>query len=560
MGVLRPAHLTKRLIGAVLLGAAVLLCPDAPFAAESPNLLPTAKGPTLPPAEFKQLPVGTKVRYTDWQYEIKENVDNFTSVIKTNINMWYRIHGVFGRSGDRAYAGGARRGSSSRSFNGWWAESNEKALAAFKSLWPLEVGKKAEANFDDVFQGNQSVTIHQTIKLEVVGTEYLELNGLHYPTYVIHETNTHPQVASPWSSWSGAPFKSVSIHWYSPDAGVILKTEKEQLLGYGKAGYPGKISQFSLAKVTYPKGTTSHALKPVKVRKTSDKALIAEVERLKREKVEAEAVRGAEIARLRETLAVRNSAGGTVALASLTASRGVEFGRYHALIIGINKYQHLPNLKTAVNDARAVAKVLGEEYGFRTRLLINPIRREIVDALDEYREALEEKDNLLIYYAGHGWLDEEADRGYWLPVDAIPKRRSGWVSNATITDTLKALAAKHVMVVADSCYSGTLVRGAAMGARKRNSDYWKRMASKWTRVAITSGGLEPVADNGVGGHSPFAKAFIDTLRDNDGVIDGTQLFSKMRRPVMLAAKQTPQYSDVRGAGHDGGDFLFVRKK
>ncbi|MDP7667219.1 MAG: hypothetical protein QF738_04055 [Rhodospirillales bacterium] len=32
----------------------------------------------------------------------------------------------------------------------------------------------------------------------------------------------------------------------------------------------------------------------------------------------------------------------------------------------------------------------------------------------------------------------------------------------------------------------------------------------------------------------------------------------IRRPVMLAADQTPEYADIRKAGHDGGDFLFVR--
>ena len=36
--------------------------------------------------------------------------------------------------------------------------------------------------------------------------------------------------------------------------------------------------------------------------------------------------------------------------------------------------------------------------------------------------------------------------------------------------------------------------------------------------------------------------------------------SKMCRPVMVNAEQTPQYADVRNAGHDGSDFLFVRKK
>jgi hypothetical protein len=134
------------------------------------------------------------------------------------------------------------------------------------------------------------------------------------------------------------------------------------------------------------------------------------------------------------------------------------------------------------------------------------------------------------------------------------------VSNATITDTLKALAAKHVMLVADSCYSGTLVRGVEMGTRTRVGDYWKKMASKWARVAITSGGLEPVADKGGGDNSPFAKAFIEALDSNELIMDGTQLFTKLRRPVLIAAQQTPQYSDVRQAGHDGGDFLFVRKK
>ena len=84
------------------------------------------------------------------------------------------------------------------------------------------------------------------------------------------------------------------------------------------------------------------------------------------------------------------------------------------------------------------------------------------------------------------------------------------------------------------------------------------MAKKRARVALVSGGLEPVADKGSGGHSPFAKAFIDALNNNQTVIDGTQLYINLRRPVMIAADQTPQYSDVRNAGHEGGDFLFVK--
>ncbi len=236
----------------------------------------------------------------------------------------------------------------------------------------------------------------------------------------------------------------------------------------------------------------------------------------------------------------------------------LDFGRFYALVIGNDNYAHLPKLKTAVADARAVADILATDYDFAVTTLIDASRSQIVDTLDEFRETLRENDNLLIYYAGHGWLDEDAQRGYWLPVDSHSSRRPNWLENTTITDTLKTLRAKHVMVVADSCYAGTLTRSAVVG--RRDVDYLERMAKKRARVALTSGGREPVADTVGSGHSPFAQAFLNALKQNSGVMDGTALFTHMRRPVMLAANQTPEYADVRNAGHDGGDFLFVRKR
>ena len=243
--------------------------------------------------------------------------------------------------------------------------------------------------------------------------------------------------------------------------------------------------------------------------------------------------------------------------AASEAVADIQFGNYHALVIGANAYKHLPKLKTAINDAKSIAAKLETLYGFKVRLLLDPTRDDIIDAFDDYLETLEFQDNLLIYCAGHGWLDESTDRGYWLPVDAKKGRRSKWLSNADITDTLKSLAAKHVMVVADSCYSGTLTRSASVGLRDAN--YLKRIARKRARVAMVSGGLEPVEDSGGGGNSPFARAFLNALSDNPDIIDGTRLFAAIRRPVILDAKQTPEYSDVRDSGHDGGDFLFVRK-
>jgi hypothetical protein len=242
---------------------------------------------------------------------------------------------------------------------------------------------------------------------------------------------------------------------------------------------------------------------------------------------------------------------------SLSPAQRATFGGYHALVIGNNKYRSLPKLDTAVNDAESISTLLRNRYGFKTTLLTNATRAEILTALRLLRETLTEPDNLLIYYAGHGWLDKEADEGYWLPVDAEQDSDINWISNATITGYLRSIQAKHVMIVADSCYSGTLTRGIKLEVKA--PDYLQRISRQRARIVLSSGGLEPVSDGGGGGkHSAFARHFIDELNANQGVLDSTTLYSKIRRPVMLAADQAPELADIRKAGHEGGDFLFIR--
>ncbi len=203
--------------------------------------------------------------------------------------------------------------------------------------------------------------------------------------------------------------------------------------------------------------------------------------------------------------------------------------------------------------------MLRQKYLFEVNLLLDASRYDILKAMADFRYSLKETDNLLIYYAGHGQLDSAAQRGYWLPVDADEKIKANWISNADITDMLRASDAWHVLVVADSCYSGTLARGALTPIRGGGDQLalLRRLTEKRSRTVLTSGGLEPVTDGGGGGHSVFAKAFIDALRENDSVIDAESIFKVVRQYVVVNADQTPEYSDVRKAGHDGGDFIFV---
>lgn len=255
--------------------------------------------------------------------------------------------------------------------------------------------------------------------------------------------------------------------------------------------------------------------------------------------------------------AVRGSTNTLAHPRSAQQFRGVKFGKFHALVVGNNHYRHFPHLKTAVNDARTVADLLRDQYGFTVTTLLDSSRYALAKALSQLRTTLTEDDNLLIYYAGHGYLDTTTGRGYWLPVDAEEDNTANWMSTTDVTDSLHGMASRHVMVIADSCYSGTLTR-ATFARLDERTELIKRLVGKRSRTVLSSGGLEPVLDSGDGNHSVFAEALLSVLTDNTGLIEGSRLFAELRRRVILDADQTPEYADIRKAGHEGGDFVFVR--
>jgi hypothetical protein len=250
----------------------------------------------------------------------------------------------------------------------------------------------------------------------------------------------------------------------------------------------------------------------------------------------------------------------------------IPFGNYYALFIGNKDYRYWPSLDTPENDARKAADLLTYRYGFKPKVLINATRYDILKALNDLRKELTEQDNLLIYYAGHGHLDEKISRGYWVPTDGEIDSNANWISTMAITDILNTITAKHILVVADTCYAGALTRSslarldAGMSTEARYN-WLKIMAEKRSRTVLTSGDLKPVLDSGAGQHSIFAKAFLDVLQENMEVIEGQRLYHQISARVAYAAsavmtdagpvEQVPQYAPIQFAGHESGDFLFV---
>jgi len=245
----------------------------------------------------------------------------------------------------------------------------------------------------------------------------------------------------------------------------------------------------------------------------------------------------------------------------------IQFGQFYALIIGNNDYAAYPNLQTPVADAKSLEVLLRERYGFKTKILLNADRHAIMSALNELNQKLTAKDNLLIYYAGHGEIDQKSKTAYWLPVNAETGNSANWISSNSITEYLSIMPARHIMVVADSCYSGALTGSAVaklpegMDASKRER-WLKAMNTRKARTVLTSGGVKPVMDRGGGAHSVFANAFLKVLRSNKRVIEDYDVFRDVANQVSASAsragfEQTPQYAPLQHAGHEGSPFFFV---
>jgi len=239
---------------------------------------------------------------------------------------------------------------------------------------------------------------------------------------------------------------------------------------------------------------------------------------------------------------------------------------YHALVIGINRYSgNIPRLNTSVNDARAVKDLLISKYGFAaanvTELFdYKATRGNILRTMRELSITLDDNDALVIYFAGHGVEDIATSTGYWIPADATPNAYETYVSNGDIRTYLRAIKARHIFLISDSCFSGTLLAQRAMPGEIDERFYARKAASR-SRVVLTSGGKEPVMDSGRSGHSVFGYFFLKILRDYDRpYLIPTQIFVEVGPLVANNAPQTPQWGSLRDAMDEGGEIVFVNRQ
>ncbi len=231
-----------------------------------------------------------------------------------------------------------------------------------------------------------------------------------------------------------------------------------------------------------------------------------------------------------------------------------------ALLIGVDRYADadIPQLGNAVGDARAVGEMFESRLGYETVVLPNASKQAVVSALNQLALELGPKDSVTIYYAGHGAVVDATGQGYWQLADSNAKRPETWLSNADIGRLMGQIGASQVALISDSCYSGTLVSGERIRVTPGTVDPGQVLARR-SIVVMSSGGNEPVFDDGKNGHSPFAFSLMKQLGGLGNWQMGGNVFERVRFAVARELPQRPQYGAV--VGHQsGGDYLFEQRQ
>lgn len=240
----------------------------------------------------------------------------------------------------------------------------------------------------------------------------------------------------------------------------------------------------------------------------------------------------------------------------------------YALLFGIDEYDEWGNLFNPVKDVETVAQELEANYGYKTEVVTNVTTSEIMAKLREYAtRSYEKNDQLFIFFAGHGQFDEIFTEGYLVGSDSklSDPGKTSYISHSTLRTVVNNIDCNHIFLTLDACFGGTfdplVARSGSRGQDDIYSDITKtefierRLRFK-TRKYVTSGGKQYVADGKPGGHSPFARKFLQALRDYGG--QDRILTLQELNGYLLNLKMEPHAGEF-GDNEPGSDFVFVAR-
>lgn len=209
-----------------------------------------------------------------------------------------------------------------------------------------------------------------------------------------------------------------------------------------------------------------------------------------------------------------------------------------AVIIGAATYTHMPTLRYTDDDAYQIYAFLKSPAGGaladdQIRLLIDEeaTKKNIADAMNALLLRADENDVILFYFSGHGL------QGSFLPVDYDGYNNQ--LSHQEIKTILEKSQAKHKLVLADACHSGSLLAARTSGTvvltkyyeafEKSEGGLALMMSSKEEEYSLEDRGLR----SGIFSHFLVKGLKGDANVDNNDIVTIAELFNYVHQNVRM---------------------------
>jgi len=242
-------------------------------------------------------------------------------------------------------------------------------------------------------------------------------------------------------------------------------------------------------------------------------------------------------------------------------------GNTYALLFATNVYDYFGDLVNPVLDAQTIAAELSESYGVITTVVTNATLEQTASRIREFASRdYGEKDNLLVFFAGHGVYDDVFREGYVISRDSKSDDlgKTSYLSHSNLRTMINNIDCPHIFLVMDVCFGGTFDphlasthRGGGMYSDISTEEFINRKMKYTTRLYLTSGGKEYVPDGRPGFHSPFARRFIESLRyygGDDGILTTAEILQFVEK-----VNPQPRFGEF-GDNEPGSDFILVIEK
>ena len=233
-----------------------------------------------------------------------------------------------------------------------------------------------------------------------------------------------------------------------------------------------------------------------------------------------------------------------------------------ALIIGINKYENLPNLEYAVNDAKSIKDILINNFNYKEENIKMLLDEQAThdNIMNEYYNLVKDteiNDSVLVFFAGHGstYPSMNKDKGFLVPCNGTEINMNTLIGWDRLIGDSELIKAKHIFFIMDACYSGlALLRG---NPSKR---FLKDIVRRPARQVLTAGKADQtVKDSGAPTNNSLftgylLKALEGEAKTEQGVISATSVMNYVYNKVANdpISRQTPGYGNILGEG----DFIF----